>query len=201
MLKPLLIAGLALFPLAAAAECLNADSIGKGVVFKRDDGRSGRAVAKDGGIFIDYSTNPGTFTDERQTLFGIYELTTTEYASDEQLIGDGDTVQTWKFRGKPPQPEAGGAWRSKISAYTISYNSSEVGYQDWKGRLEVAFAFLPAKTVRISGCQYTVIPVEATFTDDDHGFTRRWLYFRDLGFGLETKRNDDGNGLTALTAG
>ena len=196
-----LVACLALSPALAAADCLTADSVTSGVVFKRADGRSGRVVAKDGGIFVDYATGKGMWTDQRQTQLGIYELSSTTFFSDEALIGSGDTTQTWKFRGKPPEPQAGESWKTRITDYTVISNSSEQGYEDWSGKFDAVYAFLSEKEVELSGCTYRVVPVEATFLGENGGFSQRWLYFPDLGFGLETKRNGDGNGLTALTAG
>ena len=191
---------LALTPGASLAECLTADSVLSGARFKRADGRTGRVVAKDGGIFVDYAAGKGMWTDERQTHLGIYELNTTSYFSDEELIGSGETRQTWKFRGKPPVPEAGESWKPRISAHSVTDNSSEQGYQEWSGKFDAAFSFLPEIEAKLSGCTYRAVPVEATFLGDSGGFTRRWLYFPDLGFGLETKRDGTGIGLTALTA-
>lgn len=192
---------LILSPFAAAAECLTADSVKSGVVFKRADGRAGRVVARDGGIFVDYAAGKGMWTDERQTLLGIYELTTTTFYSDEELIGSGATTQTWKFRGKPPVPRVGESWKTRITDNTVISNSSEQGYEDWSGKFDAVFAFLPEMEATLSGCTYRAVPVEATFLGKNGGFTRRWLYFSDLGFGLETKRDGEGIGLTALKAG
>ncbi len=187
-----------LLPVAGFAGCVTPESLDKGVVFKRADGRSGMVTRKDGGIFIDYATGPGYWTDERQTRLGIYESGTTAFYSDEESIGGGDTVLTWEFRGKPVVPEEYGSWKTRISEYGISYNSSEIGHQDWKDKLDAVFDFQAAKVVTISKCEYRVIPVEATFVGKNSGFTRRWLYFADLGFGLETRRGNDENGLVAL---
>ena len=198
MRHAILAACLTLLPLGALAECVTADSLVKGVSFKRADGRAGRAVARDGGIYVDYAAGKGLWTDERQTLLGIYETNTTSFFSDEELIGSGDTRQTWKFRGKPPVPKAGESWKTRISADAVTDNSSEQGYQEWSGKFDAVYTFLPEMEAKLSGCAYRAIPVEATFLGEDGGFTRRWLYFADLGFGLETKRDGTGNGLTAL---
>lgn len=198
MRHAILAACLTLLPLGALAECVTADSLAKGVSFKRADGRAGRAVARDGGIYVDYAAGKGLWTDERKTLLGIYETNTTSFFSDEELIGSGDTRQTWKFRGKPPVPKAGESWKTRISADAVTDNSSEQGYQEWSGKFDAVYSFLPEMEAKLSGCTYRAIPVEATFLGDDGGFTRRWLYFADLGFGLETKRDGTGNGLTAL---
>ncbi len=198
MRHAILAACLTLLPLGALAECVTADSLAKGVSFKRADGRAGRVVARDGGIYVDYAAGKGLWTDERQTLLGIYETNTTSFFSDEELIGSGDTRQTWKFRGKPPVPKAGESWKTRISADAVTDNSSEQGYQEWSGKFDAVYSFLPEMEAKLSGCTYRAIPVEATFLGEDGGFTRRWLYFADLGFGLETKRDGTGNGLTAL---
>ena len=198
MRHAILAACLTLLPLGALAECVTADSLVKGVSFKRADGRAGRAVARDGGIYVDYAAGKGLWTDERQTLLGIYETNTTSFFSDEELIGSGDTRQTWKFRGKPPVPKAGESWKTRISADAVTDNSSEQGYQEWSGKFDAVYTFLPEMEAKLSGCTYRAIPVEATFLGEDGGFTRRWLYFANLGFGLETKRDGTGNGLTAL---
>lgn len=198
MRHAILAACLTLLPLGALAECVTADSLAKGVSFKRADGRAGRVVARDGGIYVDYAAGEGLWTDERQTLLGIYETNTASFFSDEELIGSGDTRQTWKFRGKPPVPKAGESWKTRISADAVTDNSSEQGYQEWSGKFDAVYTFLPEMEAKLSGCTYRAIPVEATFLGEDGGFTRRWLYFADLGFGLETKRDGTGNGLTAL---
>ena len=198
MRHAILAACLTLLPLGALAECVTADSLAKGVSFKRADGRAGRVVARDGGTYVDYAAGKGLWTDERQTLLGIYETNTTSFFSDEELIGSGDTRQTWKFRGKPPVPKAGESWKTRISADAVTDNSSEQGYQEWSGKFDAVYSFLPEMEAKLSGCTYRAIPVEATFLGEDGGFTRRWLYFANLGFGLETKRDGTGNGLTAL---
>jgi hypothetical protein len=183
---------------AQAAACLTASSVDQGVVFNRKDNRGGTVIRRDGRIHIDYSTRSGTWTDERETLFGVFELTQTFYWSDEQLIGDGDTVITQKFRGKLPEPTAGKGWSGTVQSHDISYNSSEIGYQESNDRMKATFVFLPENNVELSGCTYRVIPVEAAFAYERGGFNRRWLYFPDLGFGLETKQGNTGNGLTVL---
>ncbi len=200
MRRPVLAVCLALSPLAAAADCLTADSLTTGIVFKRADGRSGLAIARDGGVFIDYSTGPGTYTDERQTSMGIYETRQTLYLSDEQLIGDGDTVIDWTFRKAPPVPQPYESWKAKVATYVISYNSSEIGYNESKGKLEVVYEFGERREVKLSGCTYAAMTVEATFIGDTSGGTQRWIWFPDLGFGLETQRNGTAKGLTMMKA-
>ena len=154
MRHAILAACLTLLPLGALAECVTADSLVKGVSFKRADGRAGRAVARDGGIYVDYAAGKGLWTDERQTLLGIYETNTTSFFSDEELIGSGDTRQTWKFRGKPPVPKAGESWKTRISADAVTDNSSEQGYQEWSGKFDAVYTFLPEMEAKLSGCTY-----------------------------------------------
>lgn len=184
-----------------AAECLTAESIDKGVVFTRKDKRTGVAIRRGKVISIDYAAGKGIWTDERATTYGVYESKITEFFEDEPTVGGGDTVITQTFKGKPPEPKGGEGWTTVMKTAAISYNSSEVGYYEWKARHKVTYVFLPENNVKLSGCTYRVVPVEAAFVEDDgSGYKRRWLYFPDLGFGLETKRGDDGNGLTSMKA-
>lgn len=204
-IAPLLAAAMLTTPIAApmalAAECLNGASVDKGVVFTRKDKRTGIVTRRGDTVFIDYSTNKGYWTDERETRFGVYEIKITEFFSDEESIGGGDDVLVQTFKGKAPEPKGGTGWNTTVRKHVTSYNSSEVGFQESKRRYKVTYVYLPENNVKLSGCTYRVIPVEAAFVEaDGSGFKRRWLYFPDLGFGLETKRGDDGNGLTSMKA-
>ncbi len=62
------------------------------------------------------------------------------------------------------------------------------------------FTYLAAGRGKLSGCTYRILPVEAAITGKDATQTRRWPYFPDLGFGLETVHDGVKNGLTALVA-
>lgn len=169
----------------AAARCVVAGDLARGVVFARDGAFQGRLVAKDGGVFIDYATDSGS-TDTRQTLFGIYELATVTAAGAE-WVGTGPVAVRQVFRGDPPEPVAGQTWQVRIKATVTGDGTTGPDSGSTKVvRRQASYDFLPEKTVTISGCRYRVIPVEAHFRQSAAGFDQRWLYFADLGFGIET---------------
>lgn len=195
----LLLSACLLTALPAAADCVTAADLTAGVGFGRSDGHKGRVIAKDGGVFVDYAYGAPVWSDSRQTKLGIYELETTHFYEEEPgSVGGGSTDTKQSFRGKPPLPVAGQGWTGIVKAHTRQNNSSEFGGYDFDERFKVSYVFLMEKTVKLSGCSYKVIPVEASFVAEDSTYTRRWLYFPDLGFGLETRQNGADFGLTSL---
>lgn len=48
-------------------------------------------------------------------------------------------------------PEAGESWKTRISADAVT-DTLEQGYQEWSGKLDTVFAFLPAIEAKPSGC-------------------------------------------------
>jgi hypothetical protein len=52
--------------------------------------------------------------------------------------------------------------------------------------------------VELSGCSYRALTVEAEFTGKGGGRSQRWVYFSQLGLGIETRRDGVSNGLTAM---
>lgn len=196
----LLPAFLVLAPLSALAACLGKTSIDNGVVFTRADGRHGHAIRQAGGIFIDYDTGPGPWTDTRQTRLGIYEMSLSLYPQDDpDAVGGGPADTTRTFRGKLPEPVVGGVWSGNVKEKGWQNNSSQTGGYAFENRYVANFAFLPEISGKLSGCTYRAIPVEAQFTATTGSFTQRWLYFPDLGFGLETKRDGQANAVKTLT--
>lgn len=193
--------------LPAHAECVTADSLTKGVSFKREDGHTGVIRAAGKTFEIDYASNSnGIWRDKRLSRMGIYDTEWQSTPTNENYVGGGPGGDfSYKFRGKPPLPKADTLWSTTVS----ERKSQEVGLQSGpevsRTSYKVTYSFLPSKTAKLSGCSYTVQPVEATFTNKNTDLTRRFIYFPDLGFGLETQVTDrKGNasrslGLTALT--
>jgi hypothetical protein len=54
------------------------------------------------------------------------------------------------------------------------------------------------REVTLSGCRFAALTVEADWTDGGDTIRQRWVYFPELGLGLETRRNGKANGLVAL---
>jgi hypothetical protein len=186
-----------------AAPCLTADSLASGILFKRQDGRTGLAKAVPTGVRIDYEISKSSYrVDQRATRLGIYELKTEWEPSDEMIVGSGTLETTRKFETKGPVPEPGGSYRVTVREEWYQADGTEKGYDKGRTTVTMQYSFLEAREVKLSGCTYTAIPVEATTKEDGAVIRRqRWVYFPDLGFGLETVRDGAQNGLVAMTPG
>jgi hypothetical protein len=191
----------------ALADCVTKADLAVGVAFKRQDGRKGEIVATGKGFAIKYAADSKTaWQDDRDSLMGIYDTTWAWTPTDEYYVGGGPGgYYSFKYSGKPPVPEAGEAWKTTVNVSETQDNGTENGPETFHYKLKVTYSFQDTKEARLSGCTYTVQPVEATFTGKNTHLTRRWIYFPDLGFGLETRVTDHQGGedrklgLTALT--
>ena len=185
------------------ADCLDAGSIDKGVTFRRSDGHRGTAIRKGDQIVIDYAAENGVREDLRWAVSGIYEEETSQLLIDEPSMGAGSFVEHRKFAGALPVPVAGQNWLAKVRLHRKTDNPSidPKDLKDQDFRMRVTYHFLPEITGAISGCQYRAIPVEGRITDGSWVLTQRWLYFPDLGFGLETKRDGVTAKVVAMTTG
>ena len=194
--------------LPAHADCVTPDSLAKGVTFKREDGRSGVIRAAGKMFEIDYASNSkGPWRDQRLSRLGIYDSEWHSNPTEAYIVGGGPGGDfSYKFSGKPPLPKADTTWATTVS----ERKSLEAGLQSGpvitRSSYKVTYSFLPTKAAKLSGCSYTIQPIEAHFTNKDTDLTRRFIYFPDLGFGLETRvidRKGDTSrelGLTALKA-
>lgn len=195
--------------LPAAAACVTADTLATGVAFTRADGMGGLAVRDGADVLIEYRyTAPKGNRDERAGRFGIYETNTISEGKRRngtalELRGRHETVTRLSPAGKEPVP--GQTFKMRWREITKACIGSECE-QIWRSWGTVTYRFLTSQTVRISGCAYEVIPVEATFFGTVPLYTTRWLYFPELGFGLETRvtdhmmETDMKLGLTSMTA-
>lgn len=190
----------ALLALPADAGCLTAGSIDQGVVFRRADGHRGSAIRKDGHIYIDYAAEAGVRIDLRQTRFGIYETAMTQLFIDEAAMGAGTEMFAQRFAGKLAEPVAGGGWRGKVKVRFDADNPSVVEPLAQDRVWDADFSFLPEFSGTLSGCSYRVIPVEVRFRTASRVFDQRFVYFPELGFGLESKREGVTNKVMTLQA-
>jgi hypothetical protein len=186
-----------LFAPPAAADCVTADTLAKGIAFTRANGVGGLALREGAEVRIEYKyTAASGNQDERVGRFGIYETESVyEYNDPTPGVIDGwsrsNTVTRLSRRGMEPVPGATftTAWKAK-SSYCSGASCPEV----YRTKGSVTYRFLPLQTGTISGCAYSVIPVEATFSGDQMHSTIRWLYFPELRFGLETRVTDHRSG-------
>ncbi len=183
------------------ADCLDAGSIDKGVNFRRSDGHRGTAIRKGDQIVIDYAADKGPREDMRRAVTGIYEEETRQYLQDDpDAVGGGVNMELREFASAPPEPVVGQKWQTKAHLHRTSDNPSVVDNPDQDWTVQVEYYFLPEITGTISGCQYRAIPVEGRLSWKSWVLNQRWLYFPDLGFGLETKHNGVTAKVVALTA-
>lgn len=198
---------LSLLPAHVWAECVTAKDLSKGIVFKRQDGRTGIVSGQGADIAVNYAaTSKTAWTDQRTTKLGIYELSWSYIPTDDYYVGGGPGGSwTYKFSGKPPVPVAGDSWKTRISVASHEDNGSEYGEKTVRSAVDATYRFLEVSTANLSGCTYRIAPVEADFSARGVSRTQRWIYFPDLGFGLETRVTDHQSGedlklgLTALT--
>lgn len=203
MLRLLLL--ISVFALPAAADCVTPENLAKGVTFKRQDGHVGYVQpAGHGMLQVDYVIDRNGWYDRRTTSFGIYETQFASWLSDAVLVGGKPPEYAWSFADTPPEPTPGKSWTVAIRQIEtqVGYGTEMVEMVDKRGSdLSASFQYLAVTEAKLSGCTYRILPVEARFTGKTGTQTRRWIYFPDLGFGLETKRDGVQNGLIALTSG
>lgn len=192
----------ALFALPAAADCLNKDNLATGIAFIRQDGSTGNVIAKGKDVLVEYVTNRNGWYDSRTTKAGIFETHFTFWLSDALLVGSVPPVYDWRFKSALPELAPGMQWETRIRQIetNVGYGTEMVEMVSKRGSdIDAQFVVKPEAEAKLSGCSYRIWPVEASFLGKAGKATRRWIYFPDLGFGLETVRDTVKNGLTALT--
>jgi len=181
--------------LPAGARCVTEGDLAGGVAFTRADGRSGLAKRQaDGRIAVDYDTGDSEWLDQRVGPFGLYEEETEQQFSDLPVVGSGPMQVTAAFTRKPPTPEPGGSWTGTLRGKWYQPDGTEKGFTRGRVQRQVEYRFLEERKVKLSGCEYRVIAVEAAA----EGGRQRWIYFADLGLGLETVSPRGKAGLVAL---
>lgn len=205
--RRLLSLGLAALPLVAApalaGEACQPIDPAKGIVFKRQEGTRGLVRREgDGTLVIDYVTNKGDWMDRRRSRMGIFELGRELNESEYPLVGSAPPEWVWKFPGKLPEPEAGKSWSGTVreTLIQISYGEEmKENRSETKSRWQATYRFLERKEVKISGCFYLILPVEAEFVSGAAKRSQRWIYFEREGFAIETRADGKDNGIVAMT--
>ena len=202
-------AALALLSAPALADCVTAETLkGHGILFTMADGKVWKArYAGTNGIRLDQVNGKPADDAYIEGPYGVYEV---KHGHRVYPKRDFWGYIERDFRKSPPEPVSGQDWTSKLEEDQGSFYSQSRG-SDFKG--EVNYRFLPEKTVTISGCDYRIVPVEATFTGKDTIWadpvldrSDRWIYFPDLGVGVHTmsrdgyRQKDWKAGITAIAA-
>jgi hypothetical protein len=188
----------------AVADCLASDSLDKGVSFTRANGMGG-TVQRDGeSIRIEYEATAAEGNrDSRIGQFGIYETQTDSEATNpdpDVIDGWGRTLTVTRFARTLVMPVPYESFTT--SWVTRSGNCSAASCDpNWEAlktreRGTATYWFLAQTDVQLSGCTYAVIPVEAAFLSEHRHYTRRWLFYPELGFGLETRVTNNTSGAT-----
>ncbi|MDZ4395707.1 hypothetical protein [Cypionkella sp.] len=197
--------------LPAYAECVTPASLANGVSFTREDGRQGMIRTEGKRFSIDYAVNSNTaWQDKRQSWLGIYDAEWVWVPTDTyQAEGGPGGSYSFRFATKPPMPAAGTTWDTTVTqrgdqAVRFKLGPVAISQRD-RTSYSVNYRFMAETAAKISGCTYRVMPVEAVFKNKTTDLTRRWIYFPELGFGLETQVIDRlgttsrALGLTSLT--
>ena len=192
-------------PALVQARCVVAADLETGISFRREDGRAGLARRQGALVHVTYAVSTDAWRDDRLAVFGIYETRADVHFDALPSVGGGHPRYDWVFAGKTPVPQPGQSWTTRVRETRREDIGTAVAPPPQRKRFAVTYAFLPAQDVTLSRCSYTVIPVEAAIGEGAGTNSQRWLYFPDLGFGLETRRpahlpgKADRRGLLAMT--
>lgn len=193
---------LALVAPCGALACVTAEDAAFGIRFTLADGAEGRVEVTGQMVELDYATNKGSKIDQRQSRYGVYDIKQTRQDSELPIVGSGPDSYSWFFQTTPPRPKPGMVWHG-----TLRQELDRVGYGvemvELHSRTQVTYGATwtarEGKEVTLSGCPYQVLPIEMT-RDGETKVAGRWIWFVDLGFGIQTVREGKANGLTGLMA-
>lgn len=175
-------AAVAILPVPALAECLTRDDVAKGL----------RATYLDGSV-VDYLAEGDNLVRVTETpdlkapqavrflsRYGIYDI------SAQGLVGgipqDGQVLE-YSYSdpsGKePPPPDPGAVWLGQ----------STTTYVDGASESAVAvMVFGTEGKVRLGDCDYSVVPVTASFLSGENWTAQDYDWLSDLGIGILTRR-------------
>jgi hypothetical protein len=169
---------------AAATACVTANDLATGVIFTREDGRSGFAITEGRDIRIVYSAMNDDWTDTRLSRMGVYDRWAEFHFDPLPTVGGGYPQYEWTYARRLPTPTPGKSFKTRVTQTRSEDIGTRVTPPPVSTKYEATYTFLEARQATLSDCPYTVVPVEAAYSD---GTTQRYLYFPDLGFGLETR--------------
>jgi len=189
-----------------AAQCVTQADLARGVLFDRQGDVTGRAIAAEGVVRVDYDYGAQGYTDRRDMVQGVYETARLAESAPPDVIGlwsSRTTAITWQGRFPPPTPGTG--WQSTANTRWELSDFSGVP-QRGRERFSVSYTFLAQTEARLGGCTYAVIPVEVRWRGRDSDQTHRHAYFPALGLAIETQvtyhltGNVSTHGITGLRA-
>jgi hypothetical protein len=182
----------------ALAACRPVD-LATGIAFVRKDGSKGVARREGEAVVIDYVTNRGAWTDYRRVKNGVFEISRTVEENEEPMVGTSAPSFSWTYSPKIITPEDGATWSGKVKQLvevTISDEAATV--ERARTRWNAIYRCFEPREVTLSGCRYSALTVEAVFSGERGSYAQRWVYFPDIGLGLETRRDAVSNGLVSM---
>jgi hypothetical protein len=184
-------------PARAACKPVN---LGAGIAFSRKDGSKGVAKAEGDAVRIDYVTNRGAWTDIRRAKNGVFETSRTVEESVEPMVGASAPTYSWTYSPKIITPADGATWSGRVKeTVEVTISDENATVERRRTRWQAIYRCFEPREVTLSGCTYKALTVEAAFSGDNGGYSQRWVYFPELGLGLETRRNEVSNGLVSLS--
>lgn len=184
-------------PALAACRPLDLD---QGIAFRRKDGSEGTARREGDEVRIDYVTNRGAWTDIRRVKNGVFEVSRTVEESEEPMVGASAPTYSWTYSPRIIMPADGATWSGRVRQdveVTISDENATVERR--RTRWDAIYRCFEPREVTLSGCTLKALTVEAAFSGKGGGYSQRWVYFPELGLGIETRRDGVSNGLVALS--
>lgn len=183
----------------AQAACRPVD-LARGIAFARQDGSKGLARAEGDEVRIDYVTNRGAWTDIRRVKNGVFETSRTVEESVEPMVGASAPTYSWSYSPKIILPADGATWSGRVKeTVEVTISDERATVERRRSRWNAIYRCFEPREVKLSGCTYQALTVEAAFSGEGGGYSQRWVYFPQIGLGLETRRNGKSNGLVSLT--
>lgn len=215
-MKPFLyVLSLALLPLAAPAAdlgCLTPEMLAKGIAVQIPKGPPFTLVVDRTGATLSWQLSQMRMVSR----FGKGGVVIEDEAGrfngmvpDGVVGGPAGTVTHDTFRyGSAPKARPGTGWTGQVG-YAHDFDSASTGPQPTlRAKLDASYSFQAEKVVKISSCDYRIIPVEMQLsaTDPVDGAVyavqkRRLIHFPDQGFSVVTKAGPDSDVSMELTWG
>ena len=163
-----------------AAACVTAETLATGVSFTREDGKTGLVQSAGDVVAITHAVGAGPWQDTRTSRLGIYDLTADPHLSNAVTVGGGYPHYAWSFAKLPPVPAPGTGFSTRIKQTRTEDIGTQTSPAPTVSAYDSTYTFLPAQRVKLSGCPYPIIPVEAAFSNGGHPalalLPRPWLW-------------------------
>ena len=162
---------LALTAGAAQASCPQAGDLDTGIRMVGSDGSSDTYLRQPGGLVRGIYSDGGSSGSQYLLMRGIYMLEVFDTENGSPVAGSRSTYAYPVTAETAPMPTPGGRWDTLVTILD-------------RGELKTnreSFVFGDATRVTFGACGYEMLPITATYHDED-GFQERLHYLPELGF-------------------